>query len=76
MGNKAFDRINTVGQKLQDWNVRERSKEHSTDSTRDRQIGFVGVLSIIFNLVRRTPPIEWDEIGMGKLTREFLPGGS
>jgi len=36
MPNKSLDLINTVGQWLQNWWFRERSKEHSTDFTRDR----------------------------------------
>ena len=60
MSNKALALVYAVGPTLQDFGFRDRSKEHPKDFTRDRKVGFVGVLSMILNLARRTTPIEWD----------------
>ena len=61
MSNKALALIYAVGQTLQDLGFRERSKERPKDFTRDRKVGFVGVLSMILNLARRTTQIELDQ---------------
>ncbi len=58
MPNKALDLINAVGKTLQDLGFRQRSKEHPSDFTRNRKLGFVGVVSIIINGVRRTTQVE------------------
>ncbi|MCL4520179.1 MAG: hypothetical protein M1415_01115, partial [Firmicutes bacterium] len=60
MSSKALALIPAVGQTLPDLRFRERSKERPKDFTRDRKVGFVGVLSMILNLARRSTPIEWD----------------
>jgi len=60
MSNKALALIHAVSPTSQDLGFRDRSKEHPKDFTRDRKVGFVGVLSMILNLARRTTPIEWD----------------
>ena len=60
MSSKAWALIHAVGQTLQELGFRERSKERPKDFTRDRKVGFVGVLSMILNLARRSTQIEWD----------------
>jgi len=57
---KALALIHAFGQTLQDLRFRERSKERPKNFTRDRKVGFVGVMSMILNLARRTPQIELD----------------
>ncbi len=49
MSVNALDLIHTIVQTLQDGWLRERSKERPSDFTRDRKVGFVGVMSMIFN---------------------------
>ena len=61
MSSKALDLINIIGQTLQDLQFRERSKERPKDFTRERKVGFVGVLSMILNLARRSTQIELDQ---------------
>ncbi len=53
MSVKALDLISTFGQTLLNLRFRERAKERPTDFTRDRKIGFVGVMCRILNLFRR-----------------------
>jgi len=67
MPSKALALINAGGQILPDLRLLERSKERPKDFTRDPKVGFIGVLSMILNLARRTspPPI-------GRLTAPFL----
>ncbi len=64
MPNKSLDLIHTVGQWPQNWWFCERSKGHSTDFTRDRKVGFVGVMSMILNLVRRSTQGNWMTFGI------------
>jgi len=61
MPEKTLDLIHTVGKKLHDWRFRERSKERPPDFTRERKVGFVDVVSIILNGVRRTTQVELDD---------------
>ena len=61
MTQKTQDLWNTVSQLLKQWDFRNRAKERPVDFTRERKIGFVGVVSIIFNLVRRSTQLEWDD---------------
>jgi len=58
---KELDLINTFGQTLHNLRFRERAKERPTDFTRDRKVGFVGVMCRILNLFRRTTQLELDE---------------
>lgn len=61
MTQKTQDLWNTVSPLLKQWDFRNRAKERPVDFTRERKIGFVGVVSIIFNLVRRSTQLEWDD---------------
>ncbi len=41
--------------------LRPRTATAPQAFTRQREVGFVGVLSIILNMVRTTPQMEWDD---------------
>lgn len=50
-----------VGKYLRNGEFCDRARQRPPALTRQRQVGFVGVVSIILNRVRKTTPVEVDE---------------
>ena len=60
MKTRALDLWTRIGKTLPSAGFARRARQRPTAFTRRRQVGWVRVVSIILNLVRRSPPLELD----------------